>query len=89
VDILYHLNHWHWWGMAVLWIVGELLSPCGYFLAMGIAAAITGLVLRVAPTLDWPLQLAIFGVLTVVGLLVARRQQARNDRKPDEPANSA
>jgi membrane protein implicated in regulation of membrane protease activity len=77
VDFLYHLNHWHWWGMAALWIVGELLSPSGYFLAIGIAAAATGLVLRIAPTLDWPLQLAIFAVLTVVGLLVAHRQQAR------------
>ena len=43
------LNHWHWWGLAALLIVGELLAPCVYFIAWSLAAAVIGLLVRFLP----------------------------------------
>jgi membrane protein implicated in regulation of membrane protease activity len=82
VEIFYYLNHWHWWGMGALWLVAELLAPCTYFLAIGLASAVTGIIVRLVPGLDGLMQVGIFLVLLVIALLLAHRrvrglQQAR------------
>jgi membrane protein implicated in regulation of membrane protease activity len=70
VEVFNQLNHWHWWGMGALWIIGELVAPNGKFMAIGIAAAVTGLLLRLMPGVEVSWQLGVFAALTVTGLLV-------------------
>lgn len=82
------ITHWHWWGLAALLILSELLAPCFYFLAWALAAAILGLMVRFVPELPGLWQLAIFIVLSATCLLLARyiktkRQQASETPRAD------
>ena len=56
-------THYLWWILALLLIAGELLLP-GYFLLwIGVAAALMGVLLWVAPTLSLLTQAILFGLL--------------------------
>ena len=82
MEVLYILNHWHWWALAALLVVGEILAPCVYFLALGIAAVIVGLVVRFMPGLTGLWQLGLFVVLAVIALAVAQRVRQRRSTTP-------
>lgn len=73
MEAFYILNHWHWWALATLLIIGELLAPCLYFMAMGIAAMLVGLVVRFMPDLSGQWQLGLFIVLCLISTGIARR----------------
>jgi membrane protein implicated in regulation of membrane protease activity len=73
MEAFYILNHWHWWALAALLVVGEILGPCVYFLALGIAAAVVGLVVRFMPGLGGLWQLGLFIVLSAIALALAKR----------------
>lgn len=75
-----YLHFWHWWALALLLGALEMFLPGAAFLWIGGAAAITGLVVLVAPGLTESLQLILFGVLAVVAFLASRRFA-----KPDAP----
>lgn len=77
MEMFYILNHWHWWALAVLFVIGELLAPCVYFLAIGIAAMLTGLVVRLMPQLDGLWQLGLFIALVLISTLIARQLKLR------------
>ncbi|OOG59145.1 hypothetical protein B0E47_03685 [Rhodanobacter sp. B05] len=56
-------THYLWWILALLLIAGELLLP-GYFLLwIGVAAALMGVLLWVAPGLSLLTQAILFGLL--------------------------
>ena len=80
MHIYLFINHWHWWGLAALLVLGELLAPCYYFLAWGLAAAITGLAARLMPAMPGIWQLGLFVLLSLICLSVAHRLRQR--RKP-------
>ena len=72
MEAFYILNHWHWWALGALFVLGELLAPCVYFMAIGIAAVLVGLITRFAPEIPGLWQLALFIGLTLVFTLIAR-----------------
>jgi hypothetical protein len=75
---------WHWWVLALLLIIVEMVAP-GFFLVwIGSAAAVTGLVAFAIPSTPWQLQFVIFGVLSI-SLVVAARYYFR--RNPIESAD--
>jgi membrane protein implicated in regulation of membrane protease activity len=78
MEMFYILNHWHWWALAALLIVGEFLAPCVYFMAIGIAAMLVGLVTRFFPEMSGLWQLALFIGLALISTGLAR--QIRNKR---------
>ena len=41
-DMFQQLNHWHWWILAVLFVVLEVFTPGTYFLFMGVSAVVIG-----------------------------------------------
>jgi membrane protein implicated in regulation of membrane protease activity len=73
MEMFYILNHWHWWALGALFVIGELLAPCVYFMAIGIAAALVGLVVRFVPDMPGLWQLGLFILLTLIGTLIARK----------------
>ena len=73
MEMFYILNHWHWWALGALFVVGELLAPCVYFMATGIAAALVGLVVRFVPDMPGLWQLGLFIALALIGALIARK----------------
>lgn len=67
------LTYWHWWGLAALLIIAELLAPCVYFMAWALAAAFTGLVVHVFPDMGGMMQVGTFIVSSAVTLTLAYR----------------
>jgi membrane protein implicated in regulation of membrane protease activity len=74
---------WSWIIAGLVLLALELVLPGGYLLWMGIAGILTGILVLFQP-LDWPVQWLIFGVLSLVSILiwvrVTRRRGAQTDR---------
>jgi len=67
------LEFWHWWVIAAFLGALDMLAQRGYFLWLGVAALIVGLVVFVLPDLSWQGQAVAFAVLAVAVLLVVRQ----------------
>jgi membrane protein implicated in regulation of membrane protease activity len=80
-----NVQFWHWWVLAVLLMLIEVLAPGTFFLWLGLAAGLVGLLLVVAPDLGWQLQVLIFAVLAVLAVLAGR---AWLKRHPIETADT-
>ena len=87
MEMFYILNHWHWWALATLFVIGELLGPCLYFLAIGISAMLVGLVVRFMPDLGGLWQLGLFVVLCLINTGIAR--SVRNKQGESRPPSNA
>lgn len=68
-------EYWIWWVLAALLVGAELMTGTFYLLAVGVAFAIGGVAawMGVSP----PGQLAVAGVLSVVGTIAAHRWRMR------------
>jgi membrane protein implicated in regulation of membrane protease activity len=67
-----NVQFWHWWVLAVLLMLIEVLAPGTFFLWLGLAAGLVGLLLVVIPGMGWQLQVLIFAVLAVLSVLAGR-----------------
>jgi membrane protein implicated in regulation of membrane protease activity len=76
---------WAWFILAVVLASIELLAPTFFFLWLGAAAAVTGIVVLVFPTLGWQSELVIFAVLAMVGVWAWRTFVRRRPRESDDP----
>jgi len=76
---------WHWWILAGILMVLEVVAPGVFLLWLGIAAAITGLIAYVVPTLDWQWEALIFALLSIVIVWGWRSYQRRNPTETDLP----
>jgi membrane protein implicated in regulation of membrane protease activity len=79
------VQFWHWWVLAVLLMLIEVLAPGTFFLWLGLAAGLVGLLLVIIPDLGWQLQVLIFAVLAVLAVLAGR---AWLKRHPIETADT-
>jgi membrane protein implicated in regulation of membrane protease activity len=79
------LLFWHWWILAGVLIVLEMVVPGVFLLWLGIAAAVTGLVSFAAPGTIWQVQGLIFAVLAVASVWGWRIYQRRNPTETDQP----
>ena len=86
MEMFYILNHWHWWAMASLWLIAELLAPCYYFLAISVAGLVTGFAARFAPDLPGLWQLGLFAAVCLITLGIAHKmRQNRTQAQATEP----
>jgi membrane protein implicated in regulation of membrane protease activity len=75
---------WAWLVVGLVLLALELVVPGGYFLWLGAAGIVTG-ILTFIPGLGWPWQITIFGVLAVA-IVVGWTLFTRNRRqKSDNP----
>jgi membrane protein implicated in regulation of membrane protease activity len=72
------LLFWHWWVVALVLIIVEMVAPGFFLMWIGGAAAVTGLITLIAPSLPWQVQFLIFGVLSVASVVGARYYIKRN-----------
>jgi len=79
------MNHWHWWSLAVLFMVLEVFTPGTYFLFIGISAAAIGGVVLILPGLDWEYQVFGFAVLAVTAIVAARNYLRVRPLTSDRP----
>ncbi len=73
IDLLESHGHWTWASIGLVLIVVEVAAPGAFFLWVGIAAGLTGLLVAILPGTGWQAQLAIFAVLAVVSTVLGRR----------------
>ncbi len=79
------LLFWHWWILAVVLAVLEMLVPGVFMLWLGIAAGITGLVVLVVPAMWLQAQGLLFAVLSVASVWGWREWQRRHPTISDRP----
>ncbi len=66
-----HLVFWHWWILAAVLLIGEMLSFTSFLLWISFGAIITGIVSWFAPAIDWQWQLVLFALLAIIGVGIA------------------
>lgn len=72
------LLFWHWWILALALISIEMVAPGFFLMWIGAAAAVTGLITLIIPSLPWEGQFLIFGLLAVASVVGARFYIKRN-----------
>lgn len=88
MDILAWLDgtqFWHWWILAAIFAGVEILAPGVFFIWLGAAAALTGVIALIIPSLGWELEALIFAVLAVV-TVVYWRNRIKKSAGADDPA---
>jgi len=66
------LGNWVWFVAAGLFLLLELLSPGVFFIWLGVAAALTGVIDNLHD-LPWQGELVVFAVLAVIAVVAGRR----------------
>ncbi len=80
-----NLVYWHWWIFAIVLIILEIFTPGAFFMWMGAAAGVTGLVLLISPELSWTTQFVIFSVVSVLTITMGKLWFNRNPIKTEKP----
>ncbi len=78
------LQFWHWLALGLgLLLVDVLIVGASVLMWLGIAALFTGVMAWLLPGLiGWQAELVIFGVASVVSVLLWRRLDARKQKEP-------
>jgi len=76
LDLFISYGPWAWFVTGLVLLALELVVPGGYFLWLGTAGIITGLLAFIGP-ITWPWQITIFGLLAIV-IVVAWTLVTRN-----------
>ncbi len=63
------IRFWHWWIFGLLLLGLEILVPGSFFLWMGVAAGIVGLILLAFPDFAWQSQILTFAIVSVVAVV--------------------
>lgn len=80
------LTQWHWFGIAAILLIAEVLISGGFLLWIGISAAIVGILVWIFPhALSWGMQMLLFGVGALVSSVLWWAYLRRNPSKTDEP----
>jgi len=64
-----HLQYWHWFILAAVFVGIEMLTPGFFFIWLGGAALVIGLIALVFSGMGWELQLILFAALSAVSVL--------------------
>lgn len=78
-------HFWHWWLLGVLLLVLEMLAPGVFFLWLGVAAGLIGLLVWLVPAVPWQSQVLGFAILSVSLALLARVWLKRHPIQTDQP----
>ncbi len=85
MDLLQDAVYWHWWVLAVVLIILEILSPAVFFLWLGISAVVVGLLLLLLPDMGWELQMLLFAVFSVASVALWRNYLKSHPTESDQP----
>ena len=85
-EFLDGITFWHWMILAVALVIVEALLPGVVFMWMGIAAAITGLILLGFPEMPWEYQLQVFSGLSVLSVIGGRLWWKKRPTETEDPS---
>lgn len=78
-------DHWAWFVLGILLVVVEIFAPSSFFLWLGVAAGAVGVIVFFIPTIGWPVQIALFAILSIIAVLIGRRVFVPNKQPTDHP----
>lgn len=79
------MTAWFWWILGIALIIIETFASGFFFLWMGVAALVVGIVLYVAPDLSWQIQLLVFAALSIASIVLWRIWFKKHPPKSDQP----
>lgn len=75
---------WHWWVLALVFLVIEMLVSGFFFLWMAAAGLLTGALVWAAPSIGLETQVLLFSVLSITAIiawkLIVGKQVIKSDR---------
>ncbi len=78
------MSYWHWFALAGTLLALEMVVPGAFFLWVGIAAALTAVLLLIFSTMIIEVQVSVFALLSVVTLVIWWKWY-RNPIATDQP----
>ncbi len=84
MSFLTEMTATYWFILAFALLILEALLPGAFFLAIGLAAAVVGLIVALMPEIAWHIQWSIFGVISlalVVAWFIYRKKNPRQDNQ--------
>ena len=82
--ILQELDHWHWWIIGVVLLILEVFAPGAFFMWMGAAAGVTGL-LVLTLSIGWKAQWLVFAVVSVASIVAWRFHLKKHPTQTEQP----
>ncbi len=80
------LTQWHWFGLAAIFLIAEMLVSGGFLLWIGISAAIVGVIVWIFPhELSWGIQMLSFGGIAILNSVLWWMYLKHHPIKSDEP----
>ena len=76
---------WNWWVLGGALMAIEALVPGFFFLWMGVAALLVGLVLTILPEMPWTWQVFLFALLSVGSIVAWRMRLRRHPTRTADP----
>lgn len=76
---------WHWWVLALLLLIVELLAPGFFILWISVSGFVTGCIVLLMSSLSMDMQLFIFSILSVTAILVWKFYGKRHPLETDQP----
>ena len=70
---LTNMDYWHWLILGLAMIIIEMLAWSTFFLWIGVAAIMTGVVSKIIPELSWQLELLLFSTLSITSVFVVKK----------------
>ncbi len=62
------MDYWHWWSLAIVFLIMEMLLSGVFFLWMAVAAGLVGLLVWWRPELSWYYQFAWFAAISLLSV---------------------
>lgn len=81
----FHWIFWHWWILAAIFLTLEILAPGAFFLWIGAAAAVTGLLAWLIPAMTWEIQTILFSLLSIVSIALSKTILKKNPIISENP----
>ncbi len=85
MNLLDHLQAWHWAVLGIALLILEILAPGVFFMWMGLAAGIVALLTWLLSDLSWQLQVLAFAGLSVVTVIIGRKWLNPRPADSEEP----
>ena len=80
MELIEAMTPWHWLALAGALFIMEVLMPAAFFLWIGIAATVTGLILLLVD-ISAEARLLIFSTLSIVSIVLSRLYLKRHPSK--------
>lgn len=84
IAFTFQLEFWHWFILAAVLAGIEIMTPGFFFLWLGGAALLTGVIALIIPVLGWEVQVLAFAVLSGVSVLAWYKFRHRLTTKTDD-----